>query len=245
MELFEDGTMTPKSALPARADRARRVSYADQTYEHLRQEIVECRLPPGRRLTEASVAELVQVGKMPVREALQRLVLEGLVQVIPRHGYRVAPITLREVRELFALRLVVEPAATERAAGRIDAVESAALRKLSDIGYTLTGREAVRRYLRANTEFHTRIAQCAGSRRLADLVAGLLRESERLITFVLPTHPRSAPTVAEHRRLLGALVRGEGKAARRLAEAHIRSTETMVTEAILAHAEVEDAPIEA
>ncbi len=229
---------------PAGSDPGRRVSFADLTYERVRREIVECRLPPGRRLTEASVAELAKVGKMPAREALQRLVLEGLVQVIPRHGYRVAPITLRDARELFALRLVVEPAATERAVGRVDAAELAALRKLSDVGYVTTGREAIRRYLRANTEFHARIARCSGSRRLAELVSGLLRESERLITFILPAHPRSTPTVTEHRRLLRALIRGDGKAARRLAEAHVRSTETMVVEAILTHADVEDAPIE-
>lgn len=234
--------MTPKLE-PDPAALSGRASFADQAYERLRQEIVECRLAPGRRLTESSVAELLKVGKMPGREALRRLVLEGLVRVIPRHGYQVAPITLREARELFDLRLVTEPAAAERAAGRLDSKEVAALRRLSSVGYVTAGRESVRRYLGANTEFHTRIAQCSGNRRLAELEAGLLRESERLITFILPEHPRSEPMVVEHRRLLGALVRGDGKTARRIAEAHVRATQAMVMDAILAHGEVEDAPI--
>jgi len=190
------------------------------------------------------MAERFRVGKMPAREALQRLVSEGLVQVIPRHGYAVAPITLRDVRELFELRLVVEPAAVERAVANFDASHYATLKKLGAVGYTVGGRESVRRYLRANTELHSRIGRLSGNRRIAELVAKIMLESERLINFILPAHPESKQTVSEHKRLLEAMANGEVALARRVAEQHIHSTRQMVVERLLSDSRFEESPIE-
>ena len=220
-------------------------SLADKAYQRLRLEIVECLLAPKQRLTEATVAQQLEVGRMPAREALLRLVSEGLIQVIPRHGYAVAPITLRDVRELFELRLVIEPAAVERAVGHFDAAQHTQLKKLSEVGYRAAGRESVRRYLRANTELHTRIARLSGNRRIADLVASILLESERLINFILPTHPQSDQTADEHRRLLEAMAEGDATQARRIAEGHIRATRQMVVESLLSDGHFEGDPIRA
>src|SRR5919197_450469 len=88
-------------------------SLADQAYARIRRRIVGCELAPGDQVTESQLVETHGIGKTPVREALQRLAQEGLVQPIRRHGYRVAPITLRDVRDLFGLRLIIQPAAAE------------------------------------------------------------------------------------------------------------------------------------
>jgi DNA-binding GntR family transcriptional regulator len=106
-------------------------SLAEKAYHRLRLAIVECQLAPGERLTEAAIAQRLRVGKTPAREALRRLVLEGLAGVTPRHGYTVAPITLRDVQELFDLRLLLEPAAAALAAGHREPAALSRLRKLS------------------------------------------------------------------------------------------------------------------
>jgi DNA-binding GntR family transcriptional regulator len=95
-------------------------SLADEAYARIRRRIVGCELAPGAQVTEGQLVETHGIGKTPVREALQRLAQEGLVQPIRRSGYRIVPITLRDVRDLFGLRLIVEPAAAELAVGRLD-----------------------------------------------------------------------------------------------------------------------------
>ncbi len=218
-------------------------SIAAKAYRRLRCAIVECRLAPGQRVTEASIAQKLQVGETPAREALRQLVLEGLVQVTPRHGYVVAPITLRDVHELFELRLMVEPAAAALAARNASSACLARMRKLSEIGYSPDNQDSVRKFLRANTELHAYIACISGNRRMAQLLSQLLSESERLIHFGVRSHPQSDQTVAEHQRLLEAFVNGDSNTARRLVEEHITATRQMVVESLLTNTSLREIPI--
>jgi DNA-binding GntR family transcriptional regulator len=225
--------------LPRTGDR----SLAERAYQRLRLAIIECRFGPGERLTEAAIAHHLRVGKTPAREALRRLVLEGLARVTPRHGYTVAPITLRDVQELFDLRLLLEPAAAELAAGTQDASSLSRLRRLSRLGYDTGGRNSIREFVRANTELHVQIARLCGNRRFAELIAQMLAESERLINFGVLLRPQSERTVAEHRRLIEALENGDAASARRVAEEHIRATRQMVVESLISDASLREVSI--
>jgi DNA-binding GntR family transcriptional regulator len=218
-------------------------SIAERAYQRLRLAIVECRLAPEQRLTEASVAQQLQVGKTPAREALRRLVLEGLARVTPRHGYTVAPITLRDVQELFDLRLLVEPAAAALASGNLEAALMSRLKRLSQVGYGEGGRDSVRKFVRANTEFHMQIAHLSGNHRIAQLAAQLQLESERLINFGVLLHPQSERTVDEHRRLFEALASGDAYSARQIAEEHIRATRQMVVESLISDTRLREVSI--
>ena len=90
----------------------------DQVYEALRADILCCALPPGSAISEASLAARYSYGKSPVRLALSRLRQEGLVHASPRRSFVVSSITLRDVHDLYELRLVLEPAGARLAAGR-------------------------------------------------------------------------------------------------------------------------------
>jgi DNA-binding GntR family transcriptional regulator len=226
----------PPSAIPGR-------SIAEKAYRELRLSVVECRVAPGQHLTEAAVARQLGVGKTPAREALRRLVLEGLARVRPRHGYIVAPITLRDVQELFDLRLLVEPAAAAMATGNLQTVSTTNLKRLSLVGYDRGGPGAVRKFVRSNTEFHEQIARLSGNHRVEHLVVQLLSESERLINFGALSHPQSARTVDEHVRLVEAIEAGNAPLARRIAEEHIRATREMVIESLLSDARLRDLSI--
>jgi DNA-binding GntR family transcriptional regulator len=233
----------PAATLRDRAASARGRSIAEQAYQRLRLAIVECRLAPEQHLTEALIAQQLHVGKTPAREALRRLVLEGLARVIPRHGYTVAPITLRDVQELFDLRLLAEPAAAALAAGNLEKAFVADLKRLSQVGYGRRGRDAVRRFVRANSEFHAQIAHLSGNRRIAQLIMQLLAESERLINFGVLLRPQSERTVDEHRRLFEARASGDSSSARRIAEEHIRATRQMVVESLISDTHLREVPI--
>jgi len=137
------------------------------------------------------------------------------------------------VQELFDLRLLVEPAVAALASGNVRAASMSSLRRLSQVGYGEGGRDSVRRFVRANTEFHMQIAHLSGNHRLAQLAAQLLSESERLINFGVLSHPQSERTVDEHRRLFEALASGDANSARQIAEEHVRATRQMVVESLI------------
>jgi DNA-binding GntR family transcriptional regulator len=84
-------------------------SLGDAAYRQLRSDIVSCRLAPGQRLTERSLAEGTGFGISPIRDALTRLDHEGLVRTLPRKGYQVTPLTLKLVDDLFTLWAIVGP----------------------------------------------------------------------------------------------------------------------------------------
>ena len=90
-------------------------SLAEQAYLRLRQEILVCTLAPGQVLTERELAGRYEMSKTPIREALTQVCHDGLVQRLPGRGYMVAPITVKDLRDLFDMRLILEVAAAERA----------------------------------------------------------------------------------------------------------------------------------
>lgn len=218
-------------------------SLADAAYEDLRGEILGCRLAPGERLTEASVSEELGIGKTPVREALQRLVQDGLVRVLPRHGYSVTPITLRDVQELFGLRLIIEPAAAEKSALLLDDAGVAQLEQLARTGYAAGDGTSVRGFLNANAAFHLTVARACGSRRLSTLVEQMLIECERFINFGAIHLPRSELTSSEHLQLVEAFKKRDATLAREATEAHLRSTMNMIIESLLANSSLLDAHV--
>ncbi len=93
----------------------------DSTVRSLRDEILSGRLPAGMRLGEADLAEQLAVSRTPVREALSRLAAEGLVDLVPNRGARVASWTTDQLRQIFDLRLVVEPTIVALAVPKVDA----------------------------------------------------------------------------------------------------------------------------
>ncbi len=229
--------------MPRMLDRNGGRSIAEKAYQRLRLAIVECRLVPGQRLTEASIAQKLQVGETPAREAMRRLVLEGLVRVAPRHGYAVAPITLRDVHELFELRLLIEPAMAGMAALNSPSSAVEQLRKVGRVGYADHNQDTVRRFLRANSDFHAHVAELSGNRRVAQLLRQLLSESERLINFGMLAHPQSETTVDEHEKLLEALISRDADSARAIIEHHITTTRQMVVESLIANTNLREIPI--
>ena len=96
---------------------------SDVAYRSLRDALIRCRLAPGEEISEALLADRLSLGKAAVRVALVRLSQEGLVQPIPRVGYRVTAITLKDILELFEMRAIIEPATARLAWGKVSEEE--------------------------------------------------------------------------------------------------------------------------
>ena len=205
----------------------------DRAYERIKHDIICCTIAPGTEISETQLCAQYKLGKAPVRMALSRLAHDGLVRAIPRRGYMVTAITLKDIQDIFELRLMLEPAAARMAAGRVNAQRLRALDEGCRTGYQPGDARSVSRFLEATKAFHVAIAQAAGNIRLARAIEELLDEMTRLLHLGLGLRNRSQEMQHEHRALIKALVHGDGGTAERLCRDQIETTRNMVLSAIL------------
>jgi DNA-binding GntR family transcriptional regulator len=187
------------------------VSSAETAYEVLRGAVVRIELDPGEAVSEAQLAERFKLSKAAARAALGRLRTDGLVVAAARRGHTVAPLTLRDVIEIYDLRATLEPAAAARAAGHMPAAQLADLRALTAADLDFDEAE----FLRVNRAVHVAVAEAGGNRRLAAIVAKLLDDSERArcVALRLGAADHGLRARAEHRDLLDAIERDDGPGA--------------------------------
>jgi DNA-binding GntR family transcriptional regulator len=211
-------TRVPQSS-PGRVGGGAR-SERERVYQALRHDILALSIAPGTVLVERGLASRFAVSKTPIREALALLQRDGLVDALPRRGYLVTPVTVRDVHELFELRAALEGAAAELAAVRITADELGALERLLTPPEIPTGREALARLLTRNRAFHTAIAHASRNGRLVAVIGQTLDEMTRLIA--IGYEPGS------HDVILEALRSGNGERARRAVVDHVLMTQERV-----------------
>jgi DNA-binding GntR family transcriptional regulator len=208
-------------------------SGTDAAYESLKRRILQCELSPGQELREAALAESAGFGRTPVREALRRLVQEGFVEVRPRQGYRVAPITLASVHDVFELRLLLEPAAVELAIRRAPREAITALHDLAHAHYVHGDQESYERFIVDNLNLHVQIAESTGNQRLAHMLGNLLEEMQRLFFLSLDARDSSTEQMHEHHELYDAMLAGDVETARRIVVDQIEQSRQRVIDALV------------
>ncbi len=177
------------------------------TWRHLHQslkaEILDGTLRPGDSFTESELAHRFKVSRTPVREALSALEKERLVQRLPFRGYIVSSITMDDVVDLLQLRMILEPEAARMVASRRGPVVSEALQSIHDAGMAgeLDPVEADRR-------FHQMIADEAGNRMMAEILAMLHDRSMRLV-YGYMTSLNCEQILSSHAKTIEALRRGD------------------------------------
>lgn len=203
-------------------------------YTAIKRDIIRCELKPGSQVSESGLVERYHVGRAAVRTALNRLFQERLVQPVPRQGYVIAPITFKNVRDLFAVRLLLEPEAARLAAAHASPSE---IQELADLcrkaRYRLGDAASAEEFLRLNTAFHVGIARVSGNERLAGIIAGLLDEMERLFHFGLMLRDRNDEMYHEHHDLVEALTAGDADDAALVVTEQINAAQKMVADALL------------
>ncbi len=195
---------------------------SDQAFEQIKRDIILCRLAPGTRFSEAELSQLLGLGRAATRAALTRLGDTGLIQPIPRHGYVVTPITMASIRELFELRLIIEPAAAALATGKVDVTQLRAI----NIAPQHAGSEGEQlAFVDSNRAFHRAIAAATGNRRLIALLESIGDEMQRLVHLGLfgAASKESEREAADrqHEELIEALASGDADAVREAARNHV------------------------
>lgn len=205
----------------------------NQAYEILRREIVSCRILPGTRFTEAEIMERFEFGKASCRIALQRLSQDGFVSSMPRHGYRVAPVTMRDVDEIFSLRAVLEPHAARLAAGRVNRAHLERLEKACRVRMRADVGNQIDFFLEANRSFHMAIATASGNQRLCRTLTGLLDEMTRLVALGFGVQGVRPNIDDDHRLMIDYLVAGDAEAAASVALRHVETFREMTMEKVI------------
>src|SRR5215468_11719457 len=194
---------------------------AEQAYRRIHRMIIRCELAPSAEVTQNDLAESLGLGRSPVREALARLTTEGLVASRPRFGYQIAPITLADIREIFGLREIVEPAAAELAC---QLLTDADLQQLEALCMTPGPADDVETIMARNREFHLLIGRSSGNRRLAEVIERLVWESDRFFFYQFQSGFPMQRVPVEHRRLAEVLRTRDPAEARRLAASEASET---------------------
>jgi DNA-binding GntR family transcriptional regulator len=200
-----------------------------EAYQRLRQAIMRLDLAPGAGVSEAQLVDAYGLSKASVRAALARLRAEGLVVAEPRRAHVVAPLTLRDVLEIYDLRLLLEPPAAEAAAARMEPGELKRLQALAE--HDVDDLDA---FLSANQAIHLAIADAAGNRRTARILERLLDDSERARRVALRAGAAShgVRALEELRAVLAALEEGDGTRARELMAETIRGFRDELVESL-------------
>lgn len=193
-------------------------------YNVLRREILSCAIPPGAEIRDADIAERFAVSRSPVRDALLRLEAEGLVVISPRKGYRAAPISIADARDLFDFRSVLEPACAANVAAEAPDEALEALDRFRTMkGFDGDDEDAAASFVRYNREFHIGVALLCGNRRIREATVDVIEQFDRLVTVSISVGmgaDQRAALIAEHGEIIDALQARDGKAAGRILARH-------------------------
>lgn len=197
----------------------------EAVYRTLREAIVLGDLPPGERLAEQKLAEALGTSRTPVREALRRLALEGFVVLVPRRGAYVASVSLKDMHDIFELRMALEGLAASLAARRITKEEIAVLDS-SVLAFKAAAEASdANQAIGVDSYFHTTIYTASRNRRLIQILGNLSDQIQGLRMRSLSAPDRLKDSLNEHRRLVAAIASGDSVAARNAAEEHIMLAE--------------------
>jgi DNA-binding GntR family transcriptional regulator len=201
-----------------------------QIHDQLLGRILRRELEPGERISPPEIAAALGVSITPVRDAVNQMAAEGLVTVTPRRGTVVSPVSIRDIEELYEIRLMIEPEAAELAASRATPDELASVQELAErLESGPAGRaggvddlETYLQEIATDAELHAAIVQAAHNQRLDTLYAGL-RTHVLIARAVFPRLYRGQPhRRGEHQRVVDAIAARDGGAARDAMAAHLR-----------------------
>jgi DNA-binding GntR family transcriptional regulator len=212
------------------------VSSSERTYQALRDRILSGELAPFARLAEQRVAEDLAVSRTPVREALKRLMAEGLVQVEAGGRVVVRDIDPREVEEIYVIREVLDGLAARLAGQRISATQLARFQTVMDVMRSdhEAGRgEAV---VQGNILFHDLLHESSGNDRLRQLSRDLTDYVRRFSSQSFHRPERVENMLEEHQRLVDALARRDPDEAERVAREHVAVARQAVIDILIAEA---------
>lgn len=197
------------------------ISLVDTAYEQIRRRILDNVWPPGHRALEQEVALALGMSRTPVREALSRLRNEGLVEIIPRHGMRVLPVSPADMREIYQILTALECMAAELLAQRKpSAAELEPLVAATQAMDKALKADDLDAWAAADERFHAQLMELAGNRQMQATVLNYWDRAHRARLFTLRLRPKPVNSTREHMQMVERLRAGDAEGAARVTRAH-------------------------
>ncbi len=200
----------------------------DVVFNTLRKAILTGELKPGERLMEIHLANRLGVSRTPIREAIRKLELEGLVIMIPRRGAEVAQITEKSLKDVLEVRRALDALCVELACDRICAAEEERLGKACDEFERATQTKDATTIAEADVVFHDIIVHATGNQRLIQLINNLSEQMYRYRFEYIKDESRHDNLVDEHRMIYESIVGRDKEGAAKAARFHIDNQEKSI-----------------
>lgn len=197
-----------------------RTTRVNNAYERLKTEILNGELPPGFQAPEPDIASRLGMSRTPVREALIRLEADGLVDLVPRRGAKVLPVSRQDICEIYQILSALEALAAETAC------RNAQPDLLGDLGEILDRSDEaladgnIEAWAVLDDRFHRLVAKSSGNLRLEAEITGFLDQVYRANTVLLRLNKAPASNAADHRALCEAISGKDAEAAAGIARRH-------------------------
>ena len=200
----------------------------DVVFNTLRQAILTGELKPGERLMEIHLANKLGVSRTPIREAIRKLELEGLVTMIPRRGAEVAQITEKSMNDVLEVRRALDALCVELACDRITPEELEQLKEACGAFEAAVKTGEVKKIAQADVALHDIIVRATGNQRLIQLVNNLSEQMYRYRFEYIKDSSQHERLVEEHRIIYQSIVQKDKETASQAAKTHIDNQEKSI-----------------
>lgn len=200
----------------------------DVVFNTLRRAILTGQLKPGERLMEVHLANQLGVSRTPIREAIRKLELEGLVNMVPRRGAEVARITEKSLRDVLEVRRALDALSVELACERITQPDIERLYQACQEFEKAAGSEEASVIAKADVALHDIIVEAAGNKRLQQLVNNLSEQMYRYRFVYIKEESQHDTLIAEHREIYESIAQRDKERAARAASIHIDNQEKSI-----------------
>lgn len=199
-------------------------SLVDRAYQLAKRRILHADLLPDSFIDEAGLAAELGSSKTPVRQALNRLATEGFIRILPQRGTLVNRITVADLQQVYYLRVLLEPAASELAAGR---ASTAQIRHLRELDEQFQGSDEANPDLDVHSAIHVGVADIAGVPRLRKMVAELQDQMQWFLA-VRAAQGGPLPPRHHHTALIDAVEQGDPDRAREITRHSIADSQANI-----------------
>jgi len=197
---------------------------ARQTYEAIRHRILTGEMTPNSPVRQDAIADALGVSTIPLREALSRLEQDGLLTSYPNRGYVVRPLSADEAREVFTLRLKLEPAAAAEGALKASEADLSSAKEALKNLELAQARGQPGEHVTANRLFHMALVRPGAGVVTIQILERLHVLAERYVRMHLEPHGRDARASREHSEMIEAWAAGDEQRIEALTSDHIQHT---------------------
>ncbi len=194
---------------------------AERAYRAIKKRILENQFPAGTIMLEQELAALLEMSRTPVREAMVRLAREGMIDIRPRHGMRVLPVSADDMRDIYEILTALESeAAAQIARDGTTPSRLKALRGALALMDTALEADDLDAWARADDRFHRLILESCRNNRLKAIIEQFWDQSHRVRILTLRLRPTPSGSNNDHRILVDAIERRDPETARRIHHEH-------------------------